>query len=686
MPFISTATFVRPPCSSFTGRPSFASTFTARKCLHSRRFVKPPSRLSKTVRLPNACSSAVSNGNGTAIVPSENTAAPIPPSPKTNSEQKYLALRRFYKLLGGQWRFVIPSAICAVLASICAVLEPLLFGRILATLAVVGSRSPVQLRTDLYKRIHEIIVTYVIEMISAAAFLSLAGRAADRSIRALREAVIRSTFRNDVAFFDRAGRANVERTASLQLRIVRSAFWDNLSEDRGIRAILEAIMGVILCLKLTGPIGIPMFLIILPTITSVLAYLGIRSGRAGVRVETREADFLSFISERMRGLRTLKAFGAEKKEVNDLGVLLDESEKITTSWVDLRSLTDCANRLNIYITIMIFFFFGGHMVSTGAMTYETFSSLIGFIWVLNYCMHGLQFTLTDMAKASVALTKVYSLLDDSEAYRITQASSNGTPPSIPNSFRGEVQFDNVSFSYPSRPDALVLNNVSLQVRPGQTIALVGDSGGGKSTIASLLCRFYAPTNGTVTLDDVDIQSIPADIYSKLLSVVDQEPFLFQGTIRDNIAYGMPDDAVADEEIVRAATEANAHEFIIRLHKGYDTVWHPGSNLSGGQRQRIAIARSLVKSPRILVLDEATSALDQESERMVQVALERIMKKRTTLIIAHRLSTVRSADQILFVKGGEILERGTFDELLTMPNGYFRTLVDSSSAFVQQPVE
>lgn len=187
------------------------------------------------------------------------------------------------------------------------------------------------------------------------------------------------------------------------------------------------------------------------------------------------------------------------------------------------------------------------------------------------------------------------------------------------------------------------------------------------------------------MDGLDIQCIPNDIYARQLSVVDQEPFLFQGTIRDNIAYGLPDDIVSDEQVIQAAKEANAHLFITQLSNGYETQWSPGSNLSGGQRQRIAIARSLVKCPRVLVLDEATSALDSESERAVQVALEKIMKNRTTLIIAHRLSTVRSADVILFIKGGLIVERGTFNELYALDN-LFKSLVDSSSAFNLSPSE
>lgn len=689
MPFIATATFVTSPCASLTARSSFISSFTCRTSVNFRPHHARAGRLLKPSPIQTPLASAAANG-ATLTGPTERTSLAPPlstPPPPQNTQQKTQApLPRFLTLFLKEWRLLIPALVCVVICSSCAVLEPILFGRILASMATLHTQTPAESRKKLYIRVTHIFITYVIEMISSAIFVRFSGRVADRAMRQLREKLFKATLRNDVAFFDHAGRENIERTTSLQLKIARQAFWDNLSEDRGIRAALEAVLGIIICLKITGRVGIPFFLVVMPTVTAAVARFGLRLGRLSARVEGKEADFLAFIGERMRGLRTLKAFGAEEREFSDLTTLLDKSEEMSTSFIDSRSMTECANRLNIYITILIFFLFGGYMVSIGSMTFESFSSLIGFIWVLNFALHGLQFTLTDTTKASVALSKVYAILDDATAYSAAHEANHYPPTSLPPFFQGDIRLENVSFHYPSRPDTMVLKNISLEIQRGQTIALVGDSGGGKSTLAALLCRFYAPTEGMVTLDGIDIQCIPSDIFARQLSVVDQDPFLFQGTIRDNIAYGLPDKTVTEEDIIRAATQANAHRFISELHDGYDTVWHPGSNLSGGQRQRIAIARSLVKSPRILVLDEATSALDQESERLVQVALEGIMKNRTTLIIAHRLSTVRSADQILFVKGGEIIERGTFDELVAKPEGRFRALVDSSSPLVSQAAE
>ena len=238
--------------------------------------------------------------------------------------------------------------------------------------------------------------------------------------------------------------------------------------------------------------------------------------------------------------------------------------------------------------------------------------------------------------------------------------------------RGDVAFENVTFRYPSRPDVVVLHGVNLAARAGQRIAVVGPSGAGKSTLVSLLLRFYEPEGGRILIDDRDAREYGLRELRSQMAVVPQDVLLFGGSILDNIAYGRP--GASEMEIVEAARKANAHNFISSFPEGYQTrVGERGVQLSGGQRQRVAIARAVLRDPAILILDEATSSLDSESESLVLQALDGLMRGRTSLVIAHRLSTVRSADCIFVLKDGAVVEEGTHEELSARPAGVYRTL-------------
>jgi ABC-type multidrug transport system fused ATPase/permease subunit len=237
---------------------------------------------------------------------------------------------------------------------------------------------------------------------------------------------------------------------------------------------------------------------------------------------------------------------------------------------------------------------------------------------------------------------------------------------------GKISLKNLSFSYPSRSEEEVLHDINVQISENQLVALVGPSGAGKSTLTSLLMRLHDPTRGEIWFDGKRSQDIPLSVLRKQIALVPQDIFLFGGTIRENIGYGKP--GADDKEIYEAARKANAMEFIDRFPEEMDTlVGERGTQLSGGQRQRVAIARAVLKDPKILILDEATSSLDSESERLVQDALEKLMKGRTSIVIAHRLSTIRKADQILVLDQGSLVEKGTHEELLNLPSGIYRNL-------------
>ncbi|HOQ29143.1 MAG TPA: ATP-binding cassette domain-containing protein, partial [Armatimonadota bacterium] len=269
-------------------------------------------------------------------------------------------------------------------------------------------------------------------------------------------------------------------------------------------------------------------------------------------------------------------------------------------------------------------------------------------------------------RASVALERIFEVLD-------TKPSVAEKPDAVPlPPVKGHVVVENVSFGYD--PDKLVLKGISLDVQPGQMIALVGPSGSGKSTLSNLIPRFYDPIEGRILIDGYDLKDVTLHSLRSQIGIVLQETLLFSGTIRDNLRYGAPE--ATDEELVAAAKAANAHDFIIEQENGYDTeIGERGMKLSGGQKQRLAIARAILRDPRILILDEATSALDSESEALIQEALERLMRGRTTFVVAHRLSTIMRADRIVVLDKGEIAEMGTHIELLENNGIYARLYIE-----------
>ncbi|BFZ23923.1 hypothetical protein BsWGS_26962 [Bradybaena similaris] len=271
----------------------------------------------------------------------------------------------------------------------------------------------------------------------------------------------------------------------------------------------------------------------------------------------------------------------------------------------------------------------------------------------------------DYSKAQLSASHIFGILD--QIPKIDVYSADGV---IKSHISGDIQLKDVQFSYPTRPEVEILKGVNLHVKPGQTAALVGMSGCGKSTVVSLIQRYYDPTGGAIFVEGLDVRQYNLKALRSLISVVSQEPVLFDRSIRDNIVYGLEQGA-AMTDVIAAAKLANAHDFICKLPEGYDTlVGEKGTQLSGGQKQRVAIARALIRNPRILLLDEATSALDTESEKIVQSALDRAREGRTCIVIAHRLSTIQSADVIFAMDNGAVVESGTHQGLLAKKGAYF----------------
>ncbi len=382
----------------------------------------------------------------------------------------------------------------------------------------------------------------------------------------------------------------------------------------------------------------------------------------------RWTKIFSRFNEVLTGIFTVKSFAMEDSEKRRFMGGVVSANRMVLRGVGIDTGVGAAKNIVGILAKISALTAGGYFVIQGEITAGTLVAFLGYATGLFTPVQGLTGVYQTMRKATVSLGIIFSILD---AHDHMSDSPKARPVER---LRGEVSFDGVSFSYHgARP---VLNNICLHLKPGECVALVGPSGAGKTTIAALLQRLYDPDCGSILIDGADIKELKQRSLRAKIGVVSQDALLFNDTVASNIAYGRPWASV--EEITAAAKAANAHDFIMRLPKGYDTlIGERGGMLSAGEKQRISIARAIVKDPPILILDEATSALDAESEFAVQQALERVMEGRTTLVIAHRLSTVVGADRILVLKDGQIVESGSHFELLKT-GGYYASLVECQS--------
>jgi ABC-type multidrug transport system fused ATPase/permease subunit len=384
------------------------------------------------------------------------------------------------------------------------------------------------------------------------------------------------------------------------------------------------------------------------------------------KVQDQVAESQVIVEETMQGISIVKAFANEWYEIARYNGKIKEIVKIAIKGGKYRGYFASFIIFCLFGAIVAVVWFGVRLSISGEMSVGQLISFVLYSTFVGASFGGIAELYAQIQKAVGATERVFELLEEiPEKIKNTISNSN-------EKIKGDVSFNKVAFYYPSRKEIQVLKEVSFNANFGQKIAIVGPSGAGKSTIASLLLRFYDINGGEISIDGKNIYDYDLETLRGNMSIVPQDVILFGGTIRENIAYGKPN--ATEDEIIKAAKQANAYQFIKGFPEKFETiVGERGIKLSGGQRQRIAIARALLKNPRILILDEATSSLDSESEKLVQEALEILMEGRTSIIIAHRLSTIRSADQIIVLDDGTIKEQGTHQELITLENGIYKNL-------------
>lgn len=554
---------------------------------------------------------------------------------------------------------LIVAIIATLIGSAFGLLFPLVIGRLVdASFLRIGSADT----TVLDRTVLILIGVFALQAFFSAVQSYLLSRVGEGVVADLRRTVYRHLLTLSPRFFETRKTGEITSRLTSDISTVQGVVSSALVQ---IFSQTLTLVGTVIILFVTNWRLSLLMLSIVPVVVLAAFYFGRLLRKVSKEFQDRVADANARAEEAIGGIRVVQAFTAEPLEARTYADLIGASFKVALRRARIRAIFNPVVFFAMFTAIGIVLWYGGRLVIAGELTPGQLVAFLVYTFSVAGAVGAFSGLFSQFQEALGASSRIFELLDE---------KSDLPEPANPlklSSVRGEVRFEQVSFGYGER--GVVLEDVSLAAQPGEVVALVGPSGAGKSTLISLIPRFYDPTAGRILLDGVDIRDLTLYDLRSNIALVPQETQLFSGTVAENIRYGKP--GASDAEVIEAAKAANAHEFITSFPDGYATiVGERGIKLSGGQRQRVAIARALLKNPRILILDEATSSLDSESEALVQEALEVLMQGRTTFVIAHRLSTIRSADKIVVLEAGRIVQQGTHQELLAA-GGLYKELYE-----------
>ncbi|GAB5568933.1 mitochondrial potassium channel ATP-binding subunit isoform X1 [Prionailurus iriomotensis] len=579
------------------------------------------------------------------------------------------------------WQFLRPhllvlaaAIVLALGAALVNVQIPLLLGQLVEIVAKYTRDHVGSFLTESRNLSTYLLILYGIQGLLTFGYLVLLSRIGERMAVDMRRALFSNLLRQDIAFFDAKKTGQLVSRLTADVQEFKSSF--KLVISQGLRSCTQ-VAGCLVSLSMLSPRLTLLLMVATPILMGVGTLMGSALRKLSRQCQEQIARATGVADEALGNVRTVRAFAMEHREEERYGAELEGSrckaEELGRGIALFQGLSNIAFNCMVLGTLFI----GGSLVAGQELTGGDLMSFLVASQTVQRSMANLSVLFGQVVRGLSAGARVFEYMTLSPCIPLAGGCC------IPREhLRGAVTFHNVCFSYPCRPGFQVLEDFSLTLPPGKIVALVGQSGGGKTTVASLLERFYDPTAGVVTLDGRDLRTLdPSWLRGQVIGFISQ-PVLFGTTIMENIRFGKL--GASDEEVYAAAREANAHEFITSFPEGYNTVvGERGATLSGGQKQRLAIARALIKQPTVLILDEATSALDSESERVVQEALDRASTGRTVLVIAHRLSTVRGAHHIVVMAHGQVCEVGTHEELLKK-GGLYAELIRRQALDVPAP--